>query len=117
WVQAATFIGLGFALLCDFACGNLLSLYLPKKIDLSRLGRQNARSISALLALGVQGVVAALAAIAVLGGIVFHRHWLTLLILAILTALAAVAYWIMLEQSDRLALAQRETLITELSKA
>lgn len=117
WVQAATFIGLVFALFCDFACGNLLSLYMPKKIDLSRLGRQNARGTSALLSLGVQGVVAVLAAIAVLGGIVLHRHWLTLVVLAALAGLAGAGYWAMLGQSDRLAQAQRETLISELSKA
>lgn len=117
WVQAATFAGLAFALFCDFTCGNLISLFMPKKIDLSRLGRQNARGTSALISLGVQAVVAMLAAIAVLAGLVLHQHWLTVALLLILAALAAGAYAVLLGQMERLALAQRETLITELSKA
>lgn len=117
WVQGATLAGLAFALFCDFSCGNVISLFLPKKIDLSRLGRQNARGVSALISLSVQALVALLAAIAVLAGLVFHRHWLAVVLLTILAALAAGAYTTLLGLMERLALAQRETLITELSKA
>ncbi|HWG38397.1 MAG TPA: hypothetical protein VN690_11835 [Terriglobales bacterium] len=117
WTVAATLIGLTFGLLCDFSAGNLVSLYLPKKIDLSRLGRQNARGTTGLIALALQGGMALLVAVAVGGGILFHRVWLSLSLLALLAALAAAAYWLVLQRVDGIAAGRRETLTAELSKA
>ena len=117
WTVAATLLGLGFGLLCDFSVGNLVSLYLPKKIDLSRLGRQNARGTTGLIALALQGGMALLVAIAVGGGLLFHRTWLALALLALLCGLAAAAYGLVLERVDGIAAGRRETLTAELTKA
>ncbi len=116
WIVAATLIGITFAAMCDFAAGNLLSLNMPKAIDLSRLGRQGGRGVSNFVALGIQAVVVGLAAIAVLAGVLLHRHWLALVLLALLLVAAAATYRLLLERTDALALARREVLITELSK-
>ncbi|HUX68055.1 MAG TPA: hypothetical protein VMV31_11270 [Terriglobales bacterium] len=117
WVLAATVLGLGFGALCDFACGNLLSLYMPKKIDLSRLGRQGGRGTSGLAALAVQGLVIGLAAIAVVGGRAYGHPWLAVLILALLVVAAGLGYLAVLGAVEPIAQGRRETLIAELSKA
>ena len=117
WIVAATVLGLAFGALCDFACGNLLSLYMPKKIDLSRLGRQGGRGTSGLAALLVQGLVIGLAAIAVVGGRVYGHPWLAVLILALLAVAAGLGYVAVLGAVEPIAQGRRETLIAELSKA
>lgn len=116
WLTAATLVGMVFAALCNFSCGNLLSLSMPKKIDLSRLGRQGSRGVSSLVALAIQGGVAALAGIAVLIAYLLGRLWLLPLFLAVEAVLALVAYRVTLGLTDRLALSSREALIEELSK-
>lgn len=117
WLLAVTLLGLVFAAISDFTCGNLCSLFLPKKIDLSRLGRQGARTTSGVTALAIQGVVAGLIAVAIFGGIVFGRRWLSLLVLGVLAAAAAAVYFVVLGQCDAIAQQRRETIIAELSKA
>ncbi|MGH9482988.1 MAG: hypothetical protein ACRD1L_12950, partial [Terriglobales bacterium] len=117
WLLAVTLIGLAFAAICDFTCGNLCSLFLPKKIDLSRLGRQGARGTSGIVALAIQGVVAGVVAISVVGGIALGRRWITPVMLAVLAAAATGVYFVVLGQSDAIAQARRETIVAELSKA
>ncbi len=115
-IVVLTLAGLALAALCDFAAGNLLSLYLPRKLDLTRLGRQSGRGTSGLAALALQAAVGGLVGLAVLAGVLLHRLWIGALLLLALAAAAAALYWAVLAQLDRIALTRRETLISELSK-
>jgi ABC-2 type transport system permease protein len=114
-IDLLTVAGLGFAVLCDFACGNLLSLYLPKKLDLTRLGRQN-RGTTGLAALALQAVIGGVVALAVLIAVLLHRLWMAAVLLFALTLAAGAIYVAVLQQLDRIALSRRETLIAELAK-
>jgi len=114
---AYTLLGLVFATLCDFSCGNLLSLIMPKKINLARLGRQSGRGTSSLIAIALQAALLLLIVIAVAGGTVLRLPWLTPALLLLLIAAAVAVYMIVLSRCDAVALAHRETLTTELAKA
>lgn len=116
-IVVLTLVGLALAALCDFMAGNLLSLYLPRKLDLTRLGRQSGRGTSGLAALALQAVVGGIVGLAVLAGVLLHNLWLAALLLLGLAVAAAAVYGVMLQQLDRIALTRRETLIAELSKA
>jgi hypothetical protein len=54
-VTIATFAGLLFAAPLNFAAGNLLSIYSPKKRDFATFGRQNASQTTVLASLGRAG--------------------------------------------------------------
>ncbi|MGH9468028.1 MAG: hypothetical protein ACRD1Y_11805 [Terriglobales bacterium] len=116
-ILAATLLGFVFAVLCAFTAGNLISLYMPKKMDLARVGRHAARGASSLIAMAVQGGAMGLAVLAMIGGFALHQPWVGLLIIFVLSVLAAVTYVLALRQTDHIALARREALMSELCKA
>lgn len=116
-VTLATLAGLFFALVVNLTVGNLLSLSSPKKIDFGTFGRQRASNITVFASFGVQIAVSALAALTFLAA---RRHgdvWIATFFLLALAAIAAVAYALALNRADQMALARRETLIAELSRA
>ncbi|MGH9477053.1 MAG: hypothetical protein ACRD1C_12080 [Terriglobales bacterium] len=116
-ILAATLVGFVFATLCTLSAGNIVSLYFPKKLDLSRMGRHAARGTSSMIAMAIQAVAVGLVVLAMLGGFVLHAPWVGLAVVVVLGVLAAIVYAMVLAQSDGLALARREALISELSKS
>ena len=116
-VTLATLAGLLFALLVNLTVGNLLSLSSPKKIDFGAFGRQRASNITVFASFGVQIAVFVLAALTLLTARRHGEVWLATLIFLALTALAAAGYALVLSRADQMALARRETLIAELSRA
>ncbi|MGH9487116.1 MAG: hypothetical protein ACRD04_05940, partial [Terriglobales bacterium] len=116
-ILAATLLGFVMAALCAFTAGNVLSLYFPKKLDLARMGRHAARGTSSMIAIAVEATAIGLAVLCVLAGYALHQPWTGLVLLALLTVLAAIVYRVALVQTDQIALARRETLLAELSKA
>jgi ABC-2 type transport system permease protein len=115
-IALATLAGILFAMLVNFAIGNLLSLNSPKKIDFGAFGRQRASNITAFASLGIQLVVFGLAAIAFLAARAAGRIWVVAVIFLILATVAAVFYALVLSRADGLAFARRESLIAELTK-
>ncbi|MFI5091981.1 MAG: hypothetical protein ACHQIK_00920 [Candidatus Acidiferrales bacterium] len=116
-VTLATLAGLFFALLVNLTVGNLLSLASPKKIDFGTFGRQRASNTTVFASFGVQIAVFGLAALTLLAA---RRHgavWLATLIFLALAAIASAGYALALSRADQMALARRETLIAELSRA
>jgi ABC-2 type transport system permease protein len=116
-VTLATLAGLFFALLVNLTVGNLLSLASPKKIDFGTFGRQRASNTTVFASFGVQIAVFVLAALTLLAARRHGEVWLATLIFLALAAIAAAAYALMLSRADQMALAHRETLIAELSRA
>jgi hypothetical protein len=101
----------------NLAVGNLLSLCAPKKIDFGTFGRQRASNTTVFASFAVQIAVFGLAASTLLTA---RRHgaiWLATPIFLALAAIAAAGYTIALSRADQMALAHRETLIAELSRA
>ncbi|HUA01916.1 MAG TPA: hypothetical protein VMB02_16385 [Candidatus Aquilonibacter sp.] len=113
----ATLSGLLFAAFLNFCVGDLLSLYSPRKVDVSAFGRQRSTGISALAATGVQVVVFGICAMTFIFARLAGRMWVAAPILLALAAAAFVGYRILLDHIDRIAISRREALITELCRA
>jgi ABC-2 type transport system permease protein len=115
-VLLATLAWLPFALLIHLALGNILSLSMPHRMNLSRVGRQSGSQLSGVLSVLVQ------AAMLGLGVMVFGLcklegvPWLT--VPAFLTlAAAALFFWRrVLRNVDRMANQRRDVLIATLAK-
>jgi ABC-2 type transport system permease protein len=113
----ATLAGLAFALLVNLAVGNLLSLSSPKKIDFGTFGRQRASNTTVFASFGVQIAVFGLAALTMLVARAYGKMWIATLLFLALAAIAFVVYTLVLNLADKMALARRESLISELARA
>jgi ABC-2 type transport system permease protein len=116
-IVLATFTGVFFALIVNLTAGNLFSVYAPKKIDLSALGRQRASQVTTLASLGIQAAVLGLCALALLIARAYGHIWIAAAIFLALAAIAAVFYVVVLNRMDAVALRRREAMITELCRA
>ena len=114
---AATAAWLLFALPCNLAAGNILSLTMPYRINPGRISRQRGSQanalISLLIELGVMGVGAVVIALCWF----LDRPWLAVPIFMVLAA-AAFFVWIrVLGNVDGIANRRRDTLIATLMKS
>jgi ABC-2 type transport system permease protein len=116
-VTMATLAGLLFALLVNLTAGNMLSLSSPKKIDFGTFGRQRASNTTVFASFAVQIAVFGLAALTFLAARRNGQIWLATLIFFGLAAVAGGVYALALSRADNIAMARRETLIAELSRA
>jgi ABC-2 type transport system permease protein len=116
-VTMATLSGLLFAAPLNFAIGNVLSLYSPKRVDFSTFGRQRASQITVLVSLGAQMVLLGVS-IAIF---VIARYYANFgIATGVFLALAAISfftYGMILQRMDGIALERRETLMAELCRA
>jgi len=115
-ITIATLAGLLFAAPLNFAVGNVLSMYSPKKLDFSKFGRQRASQMTALM-----GVVLQLVVVGICVGVFsmarqFGNFWIATLILLLLTGASFFIYGMILQRVDRLALQRQELLVAELCR-
>jgi hypothetical protein len=116
-VSIATVAGLLFAAPLNFAAGNLLSIYSPRKRDFSTFGRQNVSQTTVLASLGVQIVIVGIGAAAFTIARLYNNLWIATLIFFALAAVSIPLYMIVLRRLDGIALSRRETLMAELCRA
>ena len=116
-ITVATLAGLLFAVPVNFAVGNVLSIYTPKKLDYSRFGRQRASQTTVLLSLALQLVVVGMGVSAFGLAHYLGNFWIATLILLALAAISLTGYGMILKRIDRLAQERRETLVAELCRA
>jgi ABC-2 type transport system permease protein len=116
-VTVATLAGLLFAAPLNFAVGNLLSIYSPKKLDYSKFGRQRASQMTVLVSLALQFVVVGVGVAAFLIARSFGNSWVATLILLVLAGVSLLIYEMILNRVNRLALERREMLVAELCRA
>ena len=116
-VIIATLAGLAYFAPLNFSVGNLLSLYAPKKLDYSSLGRQRPSQMSALISLGVLILFAGVGAGIFWIARYYWNAWIASLFLLGLAGISFPVYLTVLNRVDGLALTRRETLITALSRA
>ena len=115
-MAAATAAWLLFALPCELAAGNILSLIMPYRINPGRISRQRGSQANALLSLliqlGIMGVGAAVFALCWF----LDRAWLAVPVFLIM-AIPAFLVWIrVLGNVDGIATRRRDTLIATLMK-
>lgn len=115
-ITILTLAGLLFASPLDFAAGNLLSIYAPRRFDYSKFGRQRASQITVLISMALQLVIASVAVSAVLMARYLGSMWIAALALTLLAAVSFTVYLMVLNGMDTLALKRRETLVAELCR-
>ena len=113
----ATILAVVFGLFTNLIAGNLLSIFTPKKIDIGAFGRQRASTVTAFASLGVQALTIGLATVTVLVARSMHMLWIAIPIFAVLAAIAAAAYALVLSRIDGMAIGQRESLIDALCRS
>jgi ABC-2 type transport system permease protein len=116
-VAFATIAGLFFAAPINFAAGNLLSIYAPRKRDFSTFGRQNVSQTTVLASLGVQIVIVAIGVTAFVISRLYKNPWIAPLEFMALAAISIPLYLMVLSRMDGIALQRRQTLIAELCRA
>jgi ABC-2 type transport system permease protein len=116
-VTMATLAGLLFAAPLNFAAGNLLSLYSPKKRDFSTFGRQNVSQTTVLASFGMQIVIVGVGAAAFLVARFYQNLWIAALLFLVLAAITIPVYMTTLRRLDDIAIERREVLLAELCRA
>jgi ABC-2 type transport system permease protein len=112
----ATFAGLLFAVPVNLAVGNVLSLYTPKRIELGSFGRQRASQLTVLISFAVHLVIFGLGAATLLLAHSYRSLWLATAAFLTLALLTLTGYVFVLQRLDRIALARREVLTSELCR-
>jgi ABC-2 type transport system permease protein len=112
-----TLSALLFAAPVNFAGGNLFSLYSPKRVDYGTFGRQKASQLTVLASLGIQILISGLGAGAVFIARIYGNLWLATPVFLFLAVFGIAGYLLVLGRVDKIALKQRETLVTELGKS
>jgi len=116
-VIIATLAALFFAVPLNFAVGNLLSIYSPKKLDYSAFGRQRASQMTVIISLGVQVFIVGVGVGAFWLARSYNNLWIATALFLLLGAVSVSTYAIILTRIDGIALARRETLVAELCRA
>lgn len=116
-ITLATLAGLLFAAPVNFAVGNVLSIYSPKKLDYSKFGRQRAAQTTVLISLALQIVVVGVGVSVFLMARYLANSLIATLLLLLLAGISLSIYVVILNRIDRLALERAETLVAELCRA
>ena len=106
-----------FAAPINFAAGDLLSLYSPKRIDYATFGRQRASAATVLVSLSVEATVVAVGVLMTLLAVHHGNLWIAVLVLLGLSIPSIAGYFFLLSRIDRIAMTRREVLATELCRA
>jgi ABC-2 type transport system permease protein len=116
-ITFATLAGLLFAAPMNFAAGNVLSIYSPKKLDYSKFGRQRAAQVTVLISLALQLVVVGIGVSVFWTARYLHKPWIAVLLLIGLAGISLSIYSVILSRVNHLAQERRETLVAELCRA
>jgi hypothetical protein len=116
-VTVSTMAAVLFAAPLNFAAGNLLSVYSPKRRDFSAFGRQSVSQITVLISLGVQIVIVGVGVGAFMAARYYGNPWVAALIFLLLSGISITAYAVVLRRFDSIALTRREALLETLCRA
>lgn len=115
-VAAATIAWILFAVPLDFAAGNIFSVLMPYRINLTRMRRQEFSLGNGLLSMLAQAFILGIGAAVMLPCAAFHQPWLAAPILLALAAVSLLVYTQVLARIDRLIESHRESLIRDVAK-
>lgn len=116
FIVTATFAGLLYATLANFAIGNILSVWFPRRLDFGAFRRKKLAGVTMLIGMVTQGILIGLGAGVFLLAKHFDRMGLVTPIFLVFAAVAGAAYLFSLTKIDRLVLNRRETLTSELCR-
>ena len=115
-VLAATVAWFLFALPSNLAVGNVLSLTMPYRVNLGRIGRQSGSQANALLSMLIQTALLGVGTVVIGLCTFFGMLWLAVPILLVLAGVAVFAWLRVLGNADAMAHRRRDALIAKLTK-
>jgi ABC-2 type transport system permease protein len=115
-ITALTLAWLAFALPANLAAGNVLSLTMPYRVNLGRIGRQSGSQANALLSMLIQTTVLGVGATVIAMCGLLGDLWFAVPILLVLAAVAVFAWLKILGDVDSMANARRDLLIGKLAR-
>ena len=115
-IVAASFAGLLYGTLANFALGNILSVCYPRRLEFGAMRQKRQAGITVAVALVMQAVLIGIGVIVFTLAKHFNRPALAIVIFLILSVVTFTAYRISLSHIDRIALDHRETLSAELCR-
>lgn len=115
-IVAASFAGLLYGTLANFALGNIVSLCYPRRLEFGAMRQKRQAGVTVAVSLIAQAVLIGIGAGVFALTRFTHRPALAIVIFLILSAITFTAYQISLSRIDRIALDHRETLTAELCR-
>ncbi len=115
-IIATTLAWLAFALPGNLAAGDIMSLTMPYRVNLGRLGKQAGSQANALLSMLIQASLLGIGAAVISLCAFLGDPWLAAIVLAALAAVAWLAWFIVLSKTDAIAARRREQLLARLAK-
>jgi len=115
-IVAASFAGLLYGTLANFALGNILSVCYPRRLEFGAMRQKRQAGITVAVALVTQAVLIGIGALVFTITRHLNRPALAIIIFLILSVVTFTAYRISLSHIDRIALDHRETLSAELCR-
>jgi ABC-2 type transport system permease protein len=116
-ITVSTIAAVLFAAPLNFAAGNLLSVYSPKRRDFSAFGRQSVSQLTVLVSLGVQILIVGTGVAAFMVARSYKNLWIAALIFLGLAAISLSVYAMVLQRFDGIAMGRREALMAALCRA
>ncbi|MGH9540230.1 MAG: hypothetical protein ACRD3H_20055, partial [Terriglobales bacterium] len=115
-VTVATLAAILFAVPIDLAAGNLFSLFSPTRVEAGVLGRQRASLTTVLASLGIRVTLFGASALLMWLARQHEHSWILVLIFLAPAGFGFLAYELALGRVDRIALDNRDNLISQLSR-
>jgi ABC-2 type transport system permease protein len=116
-VTVSTMAAVLFAAPLNFAAGNLLSVYSPKRRDFAAFGRQNVSQLTLLASLGMQVLIVGTGVAAFMIARYYKNLWIAAVIFLGLAVISISIYALVLRRFDRIAMGRREALLAALCRA
>jgi len=113
---ASTVAWILFALPANMAAGNIISLTMPYRVNLGRIGRQSGSQGNALLSMLIQASLLGIGAAVLSVCSLLRSLWIAPAILLVLAAIATAAWFRILGNSDAIANRRRDLLIEKLAR-
>jgi ABC-2 type transport system permease protein len=116
-ILAATLAWLLFAIPANLAAGNLLSILMPYRVNMTRMRSESGAMGNALVSLAVQAAILGAGAAVWFPFAVFDRVWLATPVLLLLAGAGIFAYLRILSNVDNMIQSRRDSLTLEIAKA
>lgn len=115
-IVAITAAWLLFALPANLAAGNVLSIVMPYRINLGRIGRQSGSQANALLSMLIQTTILGAGAAVMSFCTFLGRIWLAVPLFLVMAIVAVLAWVLVLSKADALAYSRRDLLLEKLAR-
>lgn len=115
-ITLAAFFWAVFAMSLSLAIGNVRSIVAPKKVDITKMAKNQAGPMSALISIGLLLVTAGLGALMILLAKKLEQPWIVPPVMLVLAAVGIAAYFASLRNLDKLFADNRDTIAETLGK-